>query len=77
MSGIFFIFKFFDFSSRFSDLIFYRSELSMKNWGNTWRWDSGEIVGFFTARMMSKCLNFITVGSAARVGIDPSDVHGG
>ena len=25
--------------------------------------------------MMSKCLNFVTVGSAARVGIDPSDVH--
>ncbi len=47
----------------------------MKNWGNTWRWDSGEIFGFFTARMMSMCLNFITVGSAARVGIAPSDVH--
>ena len=24
---------------------------------------------------MSKCLHFVTVGSAARVGIDPSDVH--
>ena len=47
----------------------------MKNCGNTRRWDSGEIFGFFTARMMSKCSDFITVGSAARVGIDPSDVH--
>ena len=71
----FFVFKIFDFSSRFSDLIFYRSELSIKTWGNTWRWDSGEIFGFFTARMMSKCLKFVTVGSAARGGIDPSDVH--